>query len=218
LDGGVYEDTEVIDDEADDLNCVLLGQCIVDQADLVDVAEHEDGEIGGDCPRLVVVVDVLLEGVLETGKDIAARVRSAIAQRGAGADVRFEDEGDDGLGDGGQQKGPGPPGVGDVHAALALRDRRQLCGEALAVVVAAWLRLVGLRLRRVRVAVVEGLASEEGSSSLVVRNFGGRDSRRTAGWGGSSGCAGVWQEEQRATLRGERGASRGRAAAVRTQG
>lgn len=98
----------------------------------------------------------------------------AIAGRAVGSDVRFEGEGDDGLGDGRQQEGPGPLCIWDVHSALPSRDWGKFCGEALAVVVAAWLGLIGLRLWWVE-AAIERLASEEGCSCLVVRNFGGSE-------------------------------------------
>jgi len=91
--------------------------------------------------------------------------------------IRFEGEGDDGLGDGRYHKGPCPLGVWDVHSALATDYGRELCGEAFAVMVSARLGLV--RLWWV-VAAIKRLASEEGCSCLVVRNFGGMSSRRTA--------------------------------------
>lgn len=82
LDSGVDQDADVVDDQTDDLNGVLLGEGIVDQGDLVDVAEHEDGEVGGDGARLVVVVDIVLEGILEAGEDISRRTVSSGTETG----------------------------------------------------------------------------------------------------------------------------------------
>lgn len=187
LDGGIDKNAEVIYDEPDDLNSVFLGEGVPDQGELIDVAEHEDGEIGGDGAGLIVVINILLESVLESGEDVP-RIWSAGLMGWADwmwGHVRFEDEGNDGLGGGGRKKGPGPLGVGDVHSALLPRDGRELGREAFAVVVAAWLdgRVGLMRLWGIVVVMVQWLASEEGCACLVVRNFGGRRSRRTAGLG-----------------------------------
>lgn len=139
---------------------------------MVDVAKHEDGEVGGDGARLIVVVDNVAQGILELCEDVG-----------------FKDEGDDGLGDGRAEEGPGPPGVGYVHSALSTGNGWELGGEAFAMVVAACLGLVGRGLGGMVEVAVQWLASEEGCASLVMRNFGGRRSRYTAGSGGSSGLA-----------------------------
>jgi len=47
LDAGIDENADVVDDDSNDLNGVFEAQGIPHEHQLVDVAEHEDGEKGG---------------------------------------------------------------------------------------------------------------------------------------------------------------------------
>lgn len=102
-------------------------------------------------------------------------------------DARFEGEGNDGLAYGRNEEGPCPLCVWYIHFARTTGRRGKLSGETLAMVISAGLRLVRLLLAVGRVVVglvgivaVQRLASEEGCSGLVVRNFG----RMSAATGG----------------------------------
>jgi hypothetical protein len=194
LDGSVDENAHVVDDESDDLNGVLQPQGVPHEPQLVKVAEHEDGQVGGDgagfaVPGIGLPVDV----ALEFAKDIAARDVSRALRRIARRrdDVRFQDKSDGGLADGRQHKGPCPGAVRKIHPGCAANGRRQSGGEALTVVVTSRLRAVGLRwlrhLGRIgsvvvgSVVAVEGLSSQKGCARLVVRNFG-RVAAAMGGW------------------------------------
>lgn len=72
LDGGIYENTHVVENEPDDLNGVLQAQGVPDEEQLVDVAEHEDGQICGDGARLVADAwGGKVDAALEFAKDIS---------------------------------------------------------------------------------------------------------------------------------------------------
>lgn len=73
LDRSIDENTDVVDDETNDLNGVLQAQSIPDKPQLVEVTEHEDGEIRGNGAGFAVSVFGLapVDAVLELAKDIA---------------------------------------------------------------------------------------------------------------------------------------------------
>lgn len=76
LDGGIDENANVVDDESDDLNGVFHAQSIVYEYQLVDVSEHEYGEISGDGAGFIMdIVDVLCEAALESAEYITRRQR-----------------------------------------------------------------------------------------------------------------------------------------------
>ncbi len=80
LDGGVDHDADVVDDEADDLDGVLQAQGVPDEEQLVQVGEHEDGEVGGDGAGIAVDVGCFkVQRGLEEAKDITGGAR--LAQR-----------------------------------------------------------------------------------------------------------------------------------------
>lgn len=82
LNAGIDENADVVDDDSDDLNGVFEAQGIPHEYQLVDVAEHEDGEKGGDGARLAGSCarggKVYL--CLEFTKDISRRVVSWMRQ------------------------------------------------------------------------------------------------------------------------------------------
>src|SRR5690242_4562444 len=93
LDGGVDHDTDVVHDEADDLNGVLEAQGVPDEEQLVEVAEHEDGKVGGDGAGIAVDVGGFkVQLALEAAKDIAGDMVSTVdaVLRVQGDDIRLE--------------------------------------------------------------------------------------------------------------------------------
>lgn len=81
LDGGVDEQGHVGDGHTDDLDGVLHAQGVPHDHDLVQEAEDEECEEGGDGLVLRVgplLVDVLVEAALVLAKDVAARRRLAL--------------------------------------------------------------------------------------------------------------------------------------------
>lgn len=48
LNGSIYKNSDIVQDESDNLNCVLESQGVVYEDNLVDEAEHEDCEVRGD--------------------------------------------------------------------------------------------------------------------------------------------------------------------------
>lgn len=101
--------------------------------------------------------------------------------------ARFEGEGNDHLGDGGDHERPRPFGIWDIHSGVSSNGiRRELCREALAVVISTRLGFEGLRsvglvaILLGRILPIQRLASEEGCSRLVWGNFGRMDSRELA--------------------------------------
>lgn len=121
-------------------------------------------------------------------------------EKGGCIDVRLEGQRDDGLANGGEHKGPRPPGVGDVHPGRASHRRGQGGGKAFAVVVAPRAGVEGglLLLERGlvgrvcvgREGAIEGLTSQEGCSGLVGRNFGRGQPREAAEAGDIEGGGG----------------------------
>jgi len=74
LDAGIDENADIVKDKPDDLDGILLAQGIVYEDELVDEAEHEDGEVCGNGAGFVVVLrNVVAQARLELGKDVAAR-------------------------------------------------------------------------------------------------------------------------------------------------
>lgn len=73
LDGGVDGDTDVVDDESDDLNGILQSECVPHEPQLVQVAEHEDGKVCWDGAGLAVFNFGLgpFDAGLELAKDVA---------------------------------------------------------------------------------------------------------------------------------------------------
>jgi hypothetical protein len=74
LDGGVDENADIVDDESNDLNRVLQSQSVPHEPELVQVAEHEDGKVGGDGAGFAADVRGFpVDAVLEFAEDIAAQ-------------------------------------------------------------------------------------------------------------------------------------------------
>jgi hypothetical protein len=72
LDAGVDENADIVDDDANDLNRVLHAQGVPDEEELVEVAEHEDGEVGGDGAALAAdLVGLKVQVGAEAAEDIA---------------------------------------------------------------------------------------------------------------------------------------------------
>jgi hypothetical protein len=76
LNGSIDENADIVQDEPDDLNCVLESQGVVYKNNLVDETKHEDGEVCGDGARLFVLFDGYIweQTRLECAKDISTRV------------------------------------------------------------------------------------------------------------------------------------------------
>lgn len=83
LDSSVDEDADVVDDEADDLNGVLQSQGVPHKPQLVQVAKHEDGEVGGNSAGFapVGVLGLGVDRGLVFGEDIAVESESALQRK-----------------------------------------------------------------------------------------------------------------------------------------
>jgi hypothetical protein len=186
LDGSVDEETDIVQNEADDLNRVLHAQGIVDKKELVDVSEHKHCKICWDSARFAVsAAQILVKADLEFSEDVSVGgvLANTVGYRARMLYIRFEGQGNDRLGDGGDHEGPGPFRVGDIHSGSASGGRWKIGRKALAVVVSTRRLSVGLvaRARELGLVVsVQRLASEEGCSRLVVGNFGRMVSRELA--------------------------------------
>jgi hypothetical protein len=123
LDSGVYHHAQIVDAQANDLNGVLQPERIPDEEELVDEAEDEDGEVGGDG---------------KGGRGAVARGRLA-AQGGFkfAKDICLESQADQGLDESDEEEGPCPARVGQVAAAFLLLTGRIHGGHALTIMVAS---------------------------------------------------------------------------------
>lgn len=94
LDGGVDENADIVDDKTNDLNGVFQTQGIPDKPQLVQIGEHEDGEIGRDrasCAVTACPFGFPMDAGLEFTKDIAVYALLAILfWRLIQRDVRLE--------------------------------------------------------------------------------------------------------------------------------
>lgn len=72
LDARIEQDARVVQDDANDLNCVLHAQRIVDQNQLVDVSEHKHGEVRRDRSHLGYFIgNVFAQAILKSAKNIS---------------------------------------------------------------------------------------------------------------------------------------------------
>lgn len=128
LHGSVDQQPNVTDTQSDDLNRVLHAQSIVHQHQLVDESETVQREEGRDGFRGGHLVGFGLQLNLEIGEDITGTRPSGLARlesmrhqwvgiRGQIA-IPFERQGDDGLNEGDDGKGPRPERIWDVHSAF----------------------------------------------------------------------------------------------------
>lgn len=85
LDGGVDEDTDVVDNETDDLNSVLQPQGVPYKPELVEVPKHEHGEVGGNCASFTVRAD---DGPVDAGLELAKDISVRVSTTNDGAEVR----------------------------------------------------------------------------------------------------------------------------------
>ena len=77
LDGRVHHDSYVVNDKPNDLNSILQAQGIPHEEQLVEIAKHKHGEIGGNSAGFTVdIMRFEVQFTLEPAKDIAAGVIS----------------------------------------------------------------------------------------------------------------------------------------------
>ena len=96
----VDDHADIVEAQADDLNGVFRAQRIVDQDQLVQETENEEGEVCGYRVRGAGTPGVWEKVYFELGKDVA-----------------LDGERNDGLGDSDERKGPGPARVRQPHHA-----------------------------------------------------------------------------------------------------
>ena len=90
LDGGVDQNADIVDDQADNLDSILHAEGIVDQDHLVYISKHEDGEIGGDGSGFIVIFGDIFDACLELAKYIAIDSVSREAVVGWMMSLRFQ--------------------------------------------------------------------------------------------------------------------------------
>ena len=96
----VDDHADIVKAQADDLDGVFRAQRIVDQDQLVQETENEEGEVCGYRVRGAGTPGVWQKVYFKLGKDVA-----------------LDGERNDGLGDGDERKGPGPARIRQPHHA-----------------------------------------------------------------------------------------------------